>query len=375
MKIPKAAAGAAVVFAAIAAAFVSVALAGSIPSTTPSSAIFVANYFDVTAYAGSTGDIAPVALPTDLADPSGIARDASGRLYVTNRGSNTITVYAANANGSVPPIAVIGGSITKLSSPTGIALDASGAIYVVNNFGNSGSVTMYPPLGKSMGILDEAPVATITGAKTLLAKSSAITVDSQKNIYVANSAGGPVVPKQNFDIGTVTVYAAKSNGNVAPMATVSGAKTGLASPIGIALDSARNIYVANLYTANIGNKLPIGSSITVYAAGSNGNVSPSATIAGSNTGLSYLGGIAIDSSGNLYAGGFSSVNIYAPGSNGNVAPATIISGADTGLGAPGGITLDPARNIYVLNIERVTATAGAETISLPGITVFPATSS
>ena len=142
MKVTRAAGFAAILFGLIAVALVSVAAAGPIPSTTSSTAIFVANYFDVTAYpAGSTGDIAPIALTTDMAEPSGIARDASGRLYVTNRGSNTITIFAANANGNVPPIAVIGGSNTKLSNPAGIALDANGAIYVVNNFGNSGIVT------------------------------------------------------------------------------------------------------------------------------------------------------------------------------------------------------------------------------------------
>ena len=86
--------------------------------------IFVANGYDVTAYpTGSRGDVAPIALSTDMYDPNGIATDASGRIYVANFDTNTVTVYAANANGNVPPLAVIGGSNTLLANPEGIALD------------------------------------------------------------------------------------------------------------------------------------------------------------------------------------------------------------------------------------------------------------
>jgi len=59
------------------------------------------------------------------------------------------------------------------------------------------------------------------------------------------------------------------------MATIAGANTGLSFPYGIAVDGAGNIYATN----------PIGNSITVYAAGANGNATPTVTIAGSNTGL------------------------------------------------------------------------------------------
>ena len=50
--------------------------------------------------------------------------------------------------------------------------------------------------------------------------------------------------------------------------------TGLGFPVGVAVDGAGRIYVANFNS----------SSIAVYAAGANGNATPNVTISGSNTG-------------------------------------------------------------------------------------------
>ncbi len=278
-------------------------------------AIFIANRYDVTAYpTGIAVDVAPIALTTDMADPSGIARDASGRIYVTNAPTNTVTVYAASASGNVPPIAVIGGTKTRLANPNAIALDASGNIFVLS--GAENRITVYPPLESSTGILNEAPIASIAGSKTLLDRPAGIALDSQGNIYVANNLGRPVVPHESYDRGKVTIYPAGSYGNVAPIATISGAETGLAYPIGIALDSGGNIYVSNLYTANTSSDLKYDASITVYPAGSNGDEPPTAVIAGDNTGLSYSPGIALDSSRNLYAAGY----VYDVGYGVNVYP-------------------------------------------------------
>ncbi len=347
-----------------------IGIAASAAAGTKYPAIFVANEYAVTAYpTGIAGDVAPIALTTDMADPSGIARDASGRIYVTNPPTNTVSVNAASANGNVPPIAVIGGSKTRLANPNAIALDASGKIYVLN--GGNNSITVYPPLASSTGILNEAPVASIAGRKTRLDNPAGIALDSQGDIYVANDLGGPVVAGESYDKGMVTVYHSGSHGNVAPIATISGAETELAYPIGIALDSGGNIYVSNSNTANSSSGLNDFASITVYPAGSNGNASPSSVIAGDSTGLTYSPGIALDSSRNLYAVGYESgvgygVNVYPAGSNGNVPPSASIVGANTGLDGPAGIALDSGGSLYVANSYGGPTGGGSVTIYSAG---------
>jgi CSLREA domain-containing protein len=77
----------------------------------------------------------------------------------------------------------------------------------------------------------------------------------------------------------ITEYAAHSEGNVAPIAVITGHSTLLASPISIALDSSDDILVANIRSF-----LP---DVAKFDAGSVGNVAPVAVIAGSNTQLSH----------------------------------------------------------------------------------------
>lgn len=157
-------------------------------------------------------------------------------------------------------------------------------------------------------------------------------------LYVANLGGN-----------AVTVYPIGVSGNVKPIQTISGSKTGLIDPTDVALDASGNIYVANQNGED-------NDSVTVYAAGSNGNVSPIRTIAGSNTAMNYAFGVALDSSQNVYvtngSGGSSgqgSITVYSAGATGNVAPVSTIAGSKTKLDVPFGLALDTANNIYVPN--------------------------
>ncbi len=259
-------------------------------------------------------------------------------IYVKN--TNSVTAYAPGSNGNVSPSASISDRANMLEEPWSIALDSKANIYVANYAGGSngiGTITIYP--AGSDG--DTTPIATIAGARTGLDNPFGVAVDSSGKIYVANFAGGQ-------GTGGVTVYPAGSNGNVTPLATIAGDSTGLDNPGGIAVDSSGKIYVANR-----GGGRTNASSITVYPAGTNGNVKPIAVIAGPNTGLDDPC-IAVDSSGKIYAGNATdSITVYAAGSNGNVKPIATIAGPYNGdkteISQPNGIALDSKGYIYAVN--------------------------
>jgi len=226
--------------------------------------------------------------------------------------------------------AAIVGPHTEMNFAAGVAVDSKGNIYVANtgcagSFG-TGSITVFAP----GGIGDVAPSRVIKGDRTGLNCPVGVAVDSIGEIYVANC--GELCGGSGVTGNSVTVYRAGSHGNVKPTAIISGNNTGLSQTDGIAVDSNRNIYVANN-----------GSGITVYPAGSHGNVTPSLTVAGGAA-------VTIDeSNGNIYAADWNSGMgiVYVYSSDGSLI--ATIDGPDTELCGIVGIALDPTGNIYTLN--------------------------
>jgi Fibronectin type III domain len=171
---------------------------------------------------------------------------------------------------------------------------------------------------------NQAPVATISGSKTGLNDPTSAALNPAGDLFVTNPGDG-----------SVAEFAAGANGDAAPIATISGAT----DPVGLTLDPAGDLFVAE------GNH----DSVAEYAKGANGDAAPIATISGPATGLDFAMSVALDSAGNLFVAndGDNSVTEYAPGANGDVAPIATISGPDTGLSLPVGVALDPAGDLFV----------------------------
>jgi sugar lactone lactonase YvrE len=339
--------------------------------------------------AGSTGSATPSATitgsKTGLQAPAGIAVDSAGSIYVANDnsdfgngGADTVTVYSAGSNGNVAPSATITGPLTALLAPSAISIDSAKKIYVANEAVGNGSVTMYPA-GSSGNI---QPTAIIQfSPNNGMDEPTSIALDSNANIYVTNAAEifpiapaiypagsgatGPNIANFNNSIipsvptgialdSSQNVYIAELsevdifsslNSGLSGLVTLHGDLTEISEAAGIALDANANIYLTNDASDSVGDR------VTVYPAGSSGNMPPSAVIVGSNTGLAFPAGIAVDSLLNIYVANpaTDAVTVYASGSNGNAAPTATISGLSTGLNTPTGITLDSNGLIYVTN--------------------------
>jgi Fibronectin type III domain/SMP-30/Gluconolactonase/LRE-like region len=178
---------------------------------------------------------------------------------------------------------------------------------------------------------DAAPVATISGADTGLDGSYGVAVNASGDTFVANYANN-----------SVTEYAPGANGDAAPVATISGSNTGIdGSPTGVAVDASGDLFVASE-----GN-----DSVTEYAPGANGNVAPVTDITGCCTLLHASTGMAVDASGDTFVTDVvdNYVTEYAPDATGDVSPIATISGASTGLDEPEGIAVDALGNLFVAN--------------------------
>lgn len=249
-------------------------------------------------------------------------------IYVSNSAPgatrNTIDIFPASASGNVIPTGMLGGSSTLLNNPNGLAFGSNNMLYVANG---GGSITVYPASASG----NIAPSATITSAS--LTSPQMIALDTQNTIFVTqNSASGGA--------DSVESFSAAANGPSTPVQLIAGGATGLSLPVGVALDSANNIWVANN-----GN-----NSVTEYAAGSSGAAAPIATIAGATTNLGNPTGIAIDAKDNVYvANANNSITIFKKGSNGNVAPTSTITGNGTLLNTPMELSLDALGTIYIAN--------------------------
>jgi hypothetical protein len=247
--------------------------------------VYVANHTAnaVQVYAPEAhGNVAPAKVisgsRTWLDGPSGIALDGSDNIYVANAGHGersrgSVLVFAAGAHGNVAPIRVIGGSNTRLDFPSALAFGPMGNLFVADKAGRA--IHVYAPTSNG----NVAPIRTISGERTLIYGPSAIAFASNGALYVANYAVSPA--------GSITVYAPGDGGNAAPIRSIYGPNTGLDFPTGIALDSNDSVYVANEGSEGGRGK------VTVYTAGASGDVTPIQSIFGSKTGLNHPSGIAV----------------------------------------------------------------------------------
>ncbi|MCC7327600.1 MAG: hypothetical protein IT521_12445 [Burkholderiales bacterium] len=278
--------------------------------------------------------------------PEGVAVDTAGNLYVTDYGNHTIRKRAPD--GVITTVAGLAGvsgaadgsgSEARFSQPSGIAVDGEGNIYVSDNAGirkiaPSGVVSTFvgksdgsPSLGglaadangliyaaggganKVYRISAAGVVTTLAGtgawgsadglaAQATFAYPAAVALDGAGNVYVAD--------RDNFTIRRIS-----PNGfvtTVAGTAGLSGAADGVgaaarfAGPAGIAMDPTGAIYVTDAGDLRAFNntirKVSIGGAVSTIA----GNVGVATPMDGVGVAASFADprGITVDNFGTVF---------------------------------------------------------------------------
>lgn len=177
-----------------------------------------------------------------------------------------------------------------------------------------------------------------TSTIAALAAISMVTGCTHSNYYIPYPGGhssAQTLYVGNCGNGSITEYPASASGNVAPTVTISGSNTGLTCPYGLSVDSSGNLYVAD-YGAG---------TVSVFAKGASGNVAPTRTL----TGLADPLHAIADAQGNLYVSSITTpdIYVYAPGANGNApTPERTIDLAGIGFQRTCYLAFDNAGNIW-----------------------------
>jgi hypothetical protein len=257
----------------------------------------------------------------------------------------SVSAGALPAGLTLSPAGVISGTpttvgtasftVTALDATTPTATPATRALTLQVSAGPKASVWVGNGANSNVNAFsltatgNAAPVATLSGALTGLNGIAALTFDPVGELWAVSA---------NND--AIEQFAAGATGNTAPRRVISGPGTGLVTPSGIALDSSGRVYVTE----------EAAQAIAVFPTGAAGNVLPVATISGPSTALSQPTGIVL-SGGRIWVAnqGNDTLTAYPMTASGNVTPSAILSGPSTQLSHPTGLGLDGSGNVLVAN--------------------------
>lgn len=262
------------------------------------------------------------ALNSSLAAPYQIAADAAGNLYIADNDNHRIrkvspTGLITNVAGQgTSGFGGDGGPATSafLNEPSGVAVDNAGNIYIAD-YGNcrirkvntSGIISTIAGSGQ-VGFGGD-------GGSALLAKfwwPTAVAVDGSGNVYVADWANSRI--RVIYPSGIINTFA--GNGSITFSGDGGPANVaGLHYPQDVCTDAAGNVYIADYYNKRV-RKVNTSGIITTIA----GNPSVFTYTNGApalSVGIPDVVAINVDNFGNLYIVSDASV-IYKVNTAGNI---------------------------------------------------------
>jgi gliding motility-associated-like protein len=318
---------------------------------------------------GATGAANGAGTAASFNNPSGVAVDASGNVYVGDQTNNLIRkitsagVVTTFAGSSTHGFVNGTGTAASFNGPTAVAIDNSGNVYVADN-GNY-AIRKITPAGVVTTLAGSGTLGSANGTGTAASfnNPSGLAVDASGNVYVADQNNQLI--RKITPAGVVSTFAGSGT---AALVNGTGTAASFDYPIGLTIDPAGNLYVGDYVNQVIRMITPAGVVTTLAGtAGTSGALNGVGTTASFNNPFD----VAADKDGNLYVADKSNSLIRKINLTGyTIAPAI------GGLAFDGttGIISGTAKVIFPTTTFSITAynTAGSSVASLT-VTVNPAT--
>ena len=285
---------------------------------------------------GYGGDGGP-ATAAQLYYPSGVAVDSAGNLFIADSGNNRIRkvwtvgiISTLAGNGSSGYSGDAGSAAAaQLNYPIMVAVDSADNLYISDNENNrirkvttAGIISTVAGIGSWGYSGDGAPA---TAAR--LATPHGVAVDSAGNFYIADYYNNRIRKVTTAGIiSTVAGNGARSfSGDGGPAASAQ-----LDHPLGVAVDSAGSLYITDSYNNRIRKVTTMGI-ISAVAGGGNGGLGDGGPAASAK--LSHPVGVAVDSVGDLYVSDSDNCRIRKITTAGII---STVAGNSTSILVPGG---------------------------------------
>jgi sugar lactone lactonase YvrE len=248
-----------------------------------------------------------VATGAELFRPGGVAVDGAGNLYIADVKNNRIRTVTPGAGGIITTVAGngtpgynndnIAATSAELNWPASVAVDGAGNLYIADTMNSrirkvtpDGTITTVA--GNGTPGYDSDNIAA-TSAE--LNQPSGVAVDGDGNLYIADMSNSRI--RKVTPGGIITTVA----GNGTPDYSGDGGAATSAElnlPTGVAVDSAGNLYIADMSNSRIRKVTPGGTITTVAGNGIAGYNNDNIAATGAN--LNAPSGVAVDGVGNLY---------------------------------------------------------------------------
>ncbi len=216
---------------------------------------------------------------------------ASGA-YAQQLSFSTLAGYAGQGNADGM------GSNARFYNPSSVATDSAGNVYVADTANHT--IRLITPGGVTSTLAGSAGnpgSADGTGSAAQFNQPQGVAVDSAGNVYVADTGNQTVRKITPGGVVSTLAGLAGSSGST----NGSGSSARFYQPEGVAVDSAGNVYVADTWNHTI--RKITSSGVVSTLAGSAGNFG-SADGTGSGAQFYQPQGVAVDSAGNVYRGGY-----------------------------------------------------------------------